>query len=59
MIDILAVRLYMVRRCAMNINKVLMEYDNMFGVSSMVEIEDFLLEMLYKANEEFSVGNAL
>lgn len=36
----------------MNINKVLMEYDNMFGVSSMVEIEDFLLEMLYKANEE-------
>jgi len=36
----------------MNINKVLMEYDNMFGINSMDEIEDFLIKMLDVANEE-------
>lgn len=36
----------------MDINKVLMEYDSMFGVNSREETEAFLLEMIRKADEE-------
>lgn len=43
----------------MDINKVLMEYDNMFGVHTMEEIEDFLVRTLDKAYEEQDEYSAL
>jgi len=36
----------------MDINKVLMEYDSMFGASSLEQIMDFLVEKLEKALDE-------
>ena len=43
----------------MNIDKVLMEYDSMFGVSSMEQIMDFLTEKLDDALEEPDIFSAI
>lgn len=43
----------------MDINKVLIEYDNMFGVNSMSEIEEFLVGQIEKAREEHDYNSAL
>ena len=43
----------------MNIDKVLMEYDSMFGVSSMEQIMDFLTEKLEEALGEQDIFSAI
>ena len=43
----------------MDINKVLMEYDNMFGVQSLEQIDDYLTEQIEAALTEKDYGSAL
>lgn len=43
----------------MDISKVLIEYDNMFGVNSMSEIEEFLVNHIERAMEEKDYNSAL
>ena len=43
----------------MDINKVLMEYDNMFGVQTLEQIDDFLTEQIESALSEGDNNSAL
>lgn len=43
----------------MDINKVLLEYDNMFGMNSLEEIDDFLTSKIEEALEEKDIYSAL